>query len=810
MDDKIKGYNQEGFTTFCCNKIKTKIVNGVEKKDINPPIGHQKITLENCTAYNNGETLCIGTGARSNLTVLDFDNVDTYNKVISEVKCLKNCRTIKTNKGYHIYFKYNPELKNNSNSFEGLNGVDVRNDSGFVFAPPTSYYLQDGTKIEYIDLGGDIIDIPEYFMKRVKGRNNVENENETKHKDTHNKIETIEIEEEKEELNNELDEIDTFLNEFSKQEKNQNRAKVYKLINDGLLDHKSDNYSDWMEVGLAMKNDFDFELFEHFSKRSNKYTKDGVKKFWNAVKDNKKRKLTTGSLFFWAQQSPRAPKKGGDDIEEEQEKNDDKKVEEENKCGESPNITGAKDYDPDREVAIKVFEHNKKYIIKNQGIIYAYYDNTWSADTKKVFYQFFRRSEVSYEISPKLPPKLIRSATRNWPNYLTQLNLIVEDFQSVDLLNKEKDVLCFLDSYYDFKLGKFIDYKDSDRVIYSTFKVNSNKITDVKEENFLKVRKAVLDVFDDNEELMDETMSFFARALSGHVEDKVSLFMIGERNSGKGFISETLFRSFSGVVGRPNSDELILRKSMESAERRFGFLSDFTEKLITFSNEFKNEEIMDGTLLKTIASGGDTVKYRKSYGLTQEKSITALSVWNTNKMPKIEPIDARENVLLLNMPCKFMKEVPNDGIIRGYTIKQAKDVKEEFVDPEIQQACIKFILSFYKPTKPEYKLLTEANKEDFEVVADDLDSGEGLGKAILDTIEFTSNHKDDRIKRSDLVKIIEKKYCKANTKKITHFLKTYKEPKHDKAGETKVMGTRYWTGIRIIEEREDNQISMFD
>ena len=135
---------------------------GILKKKIQGlPKSHNEITLDTCYQYQTGESMCVGTGKRSNLVVVDFDLVESYNSFIEKNPEYKACKTVKTHKGYHLYFKYWEGVPNRADSFRSYPKVDTRTDGGFVFAPPTSYNLLNGEIAEYVDQGGEIMDFPE-------------------------------------------------------------------------------------------------------------------------------------------------------------------------------------------------------------------------------------------------------------------------------------------------------------------------------------------------------------------------------------------------------------------------------------------------------------------------------------------------------------------------------------------------------------------------------------------------------------------------------------------------------------------------
>lgn len=88
----------------------------------------------------SGIGLC--TGKISGITVVDLDCKD---KSLIPVK-LWNTYTVETRNGYHLYFQYCEEAKQTQ---EDVPNIDIRNDGGFVFAPPTEYELPDKTIAGY-------------------------------------------------------------------------------------------------------------------------------------------------------------------------------------------------------------------------------------------------------------------------------------------------------------------------------------------------------------------------------------------------------------------------------------------------------------------------------------------------------------------------------------------------------------------------------------------------------------------------------------------------------------------------------------
>ena len=104
----------------------------------------------------------------SNLTIFDFDSKVDYERLIEKHPDLKTYKTIKTNKGFHIWFTYDPDYKTTVDCFNDYKGVDIRNDAGIVFCPPTKYMMPNGSIVEYIDLGGTMEQPPTYLKSYIK------------------------------------------------------------------------------------------------------------------------------------------------------------------------------------------------------------------------------------------------------------------------------------------------------------------------------------------------------------------------------------------------------------------------------------------------------------------------------------------------------------------------------------------------------------------------------------------------------------------------------------------------------------------
>ena len=123
-------------------------------------------------AYNHHRAIAVMTGKISNITCLDFDVKEEYERLVAEHPELNNFYTVQTNKGFHIYFKYNENIKTTTNGMNSYNGVDIRNDAAILYAPPTKYKIKNtGVIVEYKLIGGEILECPEYIINDLKQNN---------------------------------------------------------------------------------------------------------------------------------------------------------------------------------------------------------------------------------------------------------------------------------------------------------------------------------------------------------------------------------------------------------------------------------------------------------------------------------------------------------------------------------------------------------------------------------------------------------------------------------------------------------------
>ena len=223
----------------------------------------------------------------SDITVIDCDNIEVYNKITNEYPSLLNTLRIKTNRGYHLYLKYNEVFKSNSDSFINFGnykGLDIRNDGGIAFSYPTTYYHK-GEK-EYvgytIENNKEIIDIPNKLVDIYKLYKDTKQENKPikNGKKIIKKNDNINF---------------TFNNKI-------NMKEVDDIANNIDVEYLTDNY-DWLKIITSLYTigtNEALDIAKTISKKANNYDGDYLfEKKWN--KDLKSTDITIGTLFYYSE-----------------------------------------------------------------------------------------------------------------------------------------------------------------------------------------------------------------------------------------------------------------------------------------------------------------------------------------------------------------------------------------------------------------------------------------------------------------------------------------------------------------------------
>ena len=189
----------------------------------------------------------------------------------------RECESIeRTPGGYHYWYKYDESVKHLRNKTElywdgvKIDGLDVRSKGGICYASPTSYVTSTGERKSYEWIKGDLSSaaaMPPRILEHLS--NDAPRSSKEKM-------------EKKEEVQRALPETDEIV-----------------LVLGGLSVARANSYSQWITVGMALKNDgYACELWDDWSRQSAKYCEGECAKRWNGFAEREK-PVTTATLYQW-------------------------------------------------------------------------------------------------------------------------------------------------------------------------------------------------------------------------------------------------------------------------------------------------------------------------------------------------------------------------------------------------------------------------------------------------------------------------------------------------------------------------------
>lgn len=753
---------------FSFEKI-TTVINektGEEKKKLNGiPLGWANLTQE--TSFIKPEHMAYGvvTGEISGITVIDFDNLNTYNLLIQTFPELNKCMKVKTRNGYHLYFKYNSDLKTTTDVGH-LPGIDIRNDDGFVIGPTTRYKTLDGEKHKYKLIKGELMEIPKTLLSQFKD-NAFYSSGRVK---------------------SSLQIMD--MSKTKKEHKPVKEDKLEKVLN-MLPCHSADNYNDWNEVGLALNNSYDEDtarkLFHIFSKRSKKYNEDEVNKHFDSYKKCEGG-LTVGTIMMkakeanpeeYAKLNPQYNSKFWDSIEL---------------------LNNA-------DLAEYYIKQTEQKFIYSKGSWYGYDDNNIITKIGEK-----TPSKLMLDVTNILKQKLVEEMKKVEPGsdkYNHTYKIFKKAYPAMGMagwckgiidflqahynndtlgekLNSNNYLLAFNNKVYDFKLKKFRPIEKNDFISITTgydAPIKSNP------EILTKIKNIIYSVFEN-----DEMVNYWLQSVSMAIHtNKFENFYIhtGAGRNGKGM----LFSLISSALGKYVSiaDSEFLTSRIESGKpnpvlcKTQGKRMLFITEPSTEDNKKNVEVKMNVDLIKKL-SGNDEIESRDLYQkadqvVTFKPQFTCFL--QCNQKPELGKLDKgiKERLKIIEYPFTFKEAsevIPNtNDRVRNDNLKEELQ-NQDFIN-EFILLLINTVNNFNKFNTPAQ--VQESNKEYF-------DSCDPI-KEWLNNNYIITNINSDRIRTSEiLLKFNSSEKVQMTSSKFINYMKFHEI-------NTKIyQGYNYFIGIK--------------
>jgi P4 family phage/plasmid primase-like protien len=660
MDDELhptlQWYNKMKFVYYSGNMTmsnksgewKKWLIGDNANKDVKFSWKDPKLRMQ----LNNKSGYAILTGNESKISVIDIDDSTLeHNKKLMEV--MKYCNTIAITKPnhYHYYFKYNPKLKNTQDSELSL---DIRNDGGLIYAPPTYYRDRNNEMKEVVykfmkkdnnllEVSQEIIDClqsikKDYYIINHNGFIDDDEEEKPKKK-------------EKKEIK--VDKIDNV----------KLNNKIVSLLN-LLNDKRCDEYTDWINIGMICYNEglLKDEWIE-WSKKSDKFDLNECNRQWSHFR-LKDKKLGLGTLCKMVKEDKKDAFKKWQVEYNETDDCFNKKLQ--TMChADWANIYYTKN--KNKYIVSKTkewYEYDKYNVLINQNGVPSSLLNDIT-DTLQA-YLIEKRNNIMPVNDDGTPNEyhnaIMALIKKNYVNlgsfsygsgiikYLEQLYM---NLRLDDLIDANINVLAFDNKIFDIKLKDFRPIEATDYITKTTKTKAPTIDEDFKECYYKKINKLLLSIFNTKEQvdywLKITSLSLFTNKFE-------SLYLLcGSGGNGKGVLSNILVKILGEYMYIANNTFLTEKIKGGQANSTLAKCRGVRYLLVSEPDDGSNDAEFNVEFIKQI-TGNDPITTRDLYksNMTFYPQLTPFV--QCNKKPRLGKIDGgiQRRLKIHNYPNKFV------------------------------------------------------------------------------------------------------------------------------------------------------------
>lgn len=592
LSDAIADYKKRGFVPIPFQRLQVK---DGKKNYIGLPSGWSKRTINTPVNAKSTDTgVCILTGKPSGITVFDFDDEEFYDELWLTNPELKEFYTVKTSRGYHVYFKYNPDLKCANDVCDLCpKAIDIKNDGGHCTTAPTSY-----GDFTYCHLNtNELTDIPEFLMDLL-------NEKAFKHAPA----------------------PETEVKEEHPKIAMETKMKIVDLIN---AKPYLDDHDSWRRIMFAMKREeYSREFAQNISKKSKTYTEHGFANCWDRAPTTIN--VSQGTLNRFAKLSdPEGYKK----------------------IFAKPQTPIPFDSD-DATISDIIIKNIGDDFVMSDGKLYVFHKNEWeqneavaSMHIRNFLNAYFTDliTEVNKEPASSKEETdardkkidLLITCRKKATNAKPLATLLIDlkmNLQARDIKkNIEFDVKCphilrFNNMAFDVRTGEPYEVKRDD---YLTQRTGFNYVEPTNEE-MQTVRDMIESIFPDNE-IRKTYLSVLKSGLTGIRPEK--FFMAnGVGRNGKGALNE-LMRSLLGSSYSYKGNITTLTRPLKDGPNPE--VANMTNKRFVVFNEPNGKDTLKLGNIKSL-TGDNEINARQCQSNKTSTTLINTIVFECNKKPNID------------------------------------------------------------------------------------------------------------------------------------------------------------------------------
>ncbi len=284
----------------------------------------------------------------------------------------------------------------------------------------------------------------------------------------------------------------------------------------------------------------------------------------------------------------------------------------------------------------------------------------------------------------------------------------------------------FNNGYYDSKLHTFIYTKDLNTIkrIDRNF-IKGNYKKEIKE-IYDRILNPIFTIKDNNKDriqLRDNYLYYLSRCIFGYYQDKTWSSLEGNRNCGKGVLTDLIQSTFGNYILQSNAENFLSNKFNNNDKAKANsYLVDYIGTRLIIANEIQinpdGSTVLDGNKIKSLCSGGDRICGRKNFQDEMYFNLECGLMFFCNDLPDVKPTDAKERQLHYNLNSIFVddetyeKNKDKEGF-KYY--KQDHSLKDELIKNERYQMAFMYIMMDSLKHKVEYpkieKIVYEEDNE---------------------------------------------------------------------------------------------------
>ncbi len=312
----------------------------------------------------------------------------------------------------------------------------------------------------------------------------------------------------------------------------------------------------------------------------------------------------------------------------------------------------------------------------------------------------------------------------------------VYDFRTKQFINDQCAVEGFFKIEYDYTNDRNPELIDE---IYTRI---LNPMFAITNETNIEARRS-------KEQMRDCILYRLARSVAGYYEDKNWFRLEGLRNSGKGVLNTLLETTIGPYIATCDSGNFLFKSGSISkdAAKDNMFLYGMQLHRIINVQEFtippNKPMFINGSLIKSICSGGDRIEAREHYGMPVKLRCQATLIFAANEYPDISPANTMDYCTVWGMESRFIdtETFPEKDKIPGYMYYPRDNTIKDFIKrQDVGLAFLHILMDAleFPEGKRKYPETILAEQAEY----DDQVGGDNTLSLLNSIIQFTNNPAD--------------------------------------------------------------------